>query len=247
VEALRTTRSISHHFRFSGAITSDLPIIGNGNIQTCLSHPDHRVSLQPNCKNRARMKYTPRWPPGGGYAYAHARGRIPRSLQIRGKEHSKSFTGVEEHGLIPCITTGLSIQDSYSGANIIGYKLSLSRFLSHGAHKDTWTKSQLFANLEDSTRGLEMGLSARLRSHQTCATPSSTRQSTKERAGMLVDVEEDDKGLSDSVVHVDVPPPGPPALPHESIGPWLPRGARPRTCLSLPGQSCSHARYIRKL
>jgi site-specific DNA-cytosine methylase len=102
----------------AGAITSDLPDIGNGVIQTCISHPDHRVSNPPGRVYRALLECIPHNPPGCGYKEAYHLGLIPSSLQKPGKEHGKAFQRVKELGLVPTITTNLSMQDSRNGANL---------------------------------------------------------------------------------------------------------------------------------
>jgi DNA (cytosine-5)-methyltransferase 1 len=105
-------------FITAGTITSDLPDIGNGNVQTCISHPDHRVSNPPSRKDRALLECIPRNPPGCGYKEAYRLGLIPPSLQKPGKEHGKAFQRVKQSGLVPTITTNLSMQDSRNGANL---------------------------------------------------------------------------------------------------------------------------------
>jgi len=100
----------------AGAITSDLPDIGNGNVQTCISHLDHRVPYQPGQKDRALLQCIPRQPPGSGYTEAFRLGLIPESLLKPGKENGKSFRRIKEAGLVPTITTCQSVQDSRNGA-----------------------------------------------------------------------------------------------------------------------------------
>jgi DNA (cytosine-5)-methyltransferase 1 len=102
----------------AGEVTADLPDIGNGNVQTCISQPSHRVSLQPGGKVRALLECIPRSPPGCGYREAHKLGLIPASLQKLGKETGKAFKRITKFGLVPTITTGLSIQDSRNGASL---------------------------------------------------------------------------------------------------------------------------------
>jgi DNA (cytosine-5)-methyltransferase 1 len=100
----------------AGVATSDLPNIGNGNVQTCVSHPNHRVSHRPGRKEKALLRYIPQDPPGYGYAEAHRLGLIPSSLQIAGKESGGAFRRIKESGLVPTITTNLTIRDSRNGA-----------------------------------------------------------------------------------------------------------------------------------
>jgi DNA (cytosine-5)-methyltransferase 1 len=100
----------------AAAVTSDLPNIGNGNILSCISHPDHRISCPPGPEERALLRCIPRFPPGCGYAEAHSSGLIPLSLLKPGREIGKAYRRIKASGLIPTITTGLSIQDSRNGA-----------------------------------------------------------------------------------------------------------------------------------
>ncbi|KAF1848243.1 S-adenosyl-L-methionine-dependent methyltransferase [Cucurbitaria berberidis CBS 394.84] len=100
----------------AGEVTSDLPSIGNGIVQSCSSHPDHRLSCPPNIQHRALLKYIPKYPPGSGYKKAYELGLIPSSLQRIDKETGKAYTRVKEAGLIPTITTNVSVQDSRNGA-----------------------------------------------------------------------------------------------------------------------------------
>jgi DNA (cytosine-5)-methyltransferase 1 len=98
--------------------TADLPNIGNGNVQTCISHPSHRVSEQPTHKDRALLGCIPHSPPGCGYREAHQLGLIPESLKKPGKETGKGFKRIKESGLVPTILTKLSAQDSRNGATL---------------------------------------------------------------------------------------------------------------------------------
>jgi DNA (cytosine-5)-methyltransferase 1 len=103
----------------AGMITSDLPEIGNGNVQACIPFPDHRLSSSHNRDDRALIERIPRYPPGSGYALAHRQGLIPPTLQkVNKKEIGKCFQRVKEHGLIPTITTGISPQNGRGGATL---------------------------------------------------------------------------------------------------------------------------------
>jgi DNA (cytosine-5)-methyltransferase 1 len=100
----------------AAGITSDLPNVGNGNVQSCVPHPDHRTPYQPGRKDRALLQCIPRQPPGSGYKEAFHLGLIPPSLQKPGKESGKGFRRIKAAGLVPTITTSQSIQDSRNGA-----------------------------------------------------------------------------------------------------------------------------------
>ncbi|KAH7080721.1 S-adenosyl-L-methionine-dependent methyltransferase [Paraphoma chrysanthemicola] len=101
----------------AGSISSDLPSIGNGNVQACIPFPDHRVSKAPSRRDRAIIACIPVDPPGYGYKEAFNLGLLPEAIQISAKkEMGKAFRRIKEVGLIPTITTGLNIQDARNGA-----------------------------------------------------------------------------------------------------------------------------------
>ena len=102
----------------ASAATSDLPNIGNGNVQTCISYPSHRVSAQPTRKERALLEVIPHIPPGCGYKEAYKQGIIPPGLQKPGKESGRAYQRIRKAALIPTITTALCIQDSRNGATV---------------------------------------------------------------------------------------------------------------------------------
>jgi DNA (cytosine-5)-methyltransferase 1 len=103
----------------AGAVTWDLPNIGNGNIQACIPFPDHRLSSTHNRDDRALIERIPQQPPGSGYALAHRQGLIPPALQkVNKKEIGKCFQRVKKYGLIPTITTGISPQNGRGGATL---------------------------------------------------------------------------------------------------------------------------------
>ncbi|EOA85032.1 uncharacterized protein SETTUDRAFT_90128, partial [Exserohilum turcica Et28A] len=97
-----------------------LPNIGNGLTQTCIPYPDHRVPNLPTWQKRDLLKYIPRQPPGCGYKEAEERGLIPPHLQIIKDEEriGKSYRRIKAAGLVPTITTGISVGDAQNGANI---------------------------------------------------------------------------------------------------------------------------------
>jgi DNA (cytosine-5)-methyltransferase 1 len=99
-------------------ITSDLPDIGNANVQICVSYPDHRVSHLASANDRALLRCIPRQPPGCGYREAYNLDLIPPALHRPGKEVGKAFRRVKEAGLIPTITTNISVHDSRNGATV---------------------------------------------------------------------------------------------------------------------------------
>lgn len=102
----------------AGQVAADLPDIGNGNAQTCVSFPDHRVFPLPTIMERSLLKHIPKSPPGCGYAEAMKLGLIPKMLQRNKTETGRSYTRIKQDGLIPCITTRLRIADSRNGATI---------------------------------------------------------------------------------------------------------------------------------
>ncbi|KAF1916338.1 hypothetical protein BDU57DRAFT_516387 [Ampelomyces quisqualis] len=200
-------------------ITWDLPNIGNGNIQTCPSHPDHRVSIQPNRKKRALIKCIPRQPPGCGYSYSHTRGLIPLSLQVRGKEKGKSFTRIEALGLIPTITTGLSIQDSYNGANLHWSQDRPITLLEARRAQGYSDDEPIIGDLGRQYTVVGNGVDRKVAFAQGLALRQAVMSNLwKGGQDMLVDVEDEDDGLSDatvddSVIDVHDPPSSTPAPP----------------------------------
>lgn len=98
--------------------TRDLPSIGNGNIQTCISYPDHRLAAPQNRRERALLELIPTTPAGCGYQEAWKLGIIPPSLQKVGKERGKAYRRVSKQGLIPTITANQNIQDARNGAAV---------------------------------------------------------------------------------------------------------------------------------
>ncbi|UPX09806.1 DNA (cytosine-5-)-methyltransferase [Ascochyta rabiei] len=99
-------------------LTSDLPNIGNGNVQTCVLFPDHRLSRPTNGKDRALLEFIPRQPPGYGYAEAMQLELVPPLLQMRKKEMGRAYRRIKADGLIPTITTDLNMQDARNGASV---------------------------------------------------------------------------------------------------------------------------------
>ncbi|CAO2654469.1 Nn.00g112020.m01.CDS01 [Neocucurbitaria sp. VM-36] len=100
----------------AGEVTSDLPSIGKGVVQTCVPYPDHRLSRPPTSKTRALLECIPKHPPGCGYKEAYYLGLIPPLLQKNKKETGKAYRRIKYAGLVPTITTDISIQDSRNGA-----------------------------------------------------------------------------------------------------------------------------------
>ena len=98
--------------------STDLPNIGNGNVQTCIAFPDHRLSRTTNSKARALIERIPRQPPGQGYAEAFQLGLIPYSLRLHKKETAKSYRRIKADELIPTITTDVNMQDARNGASV---------------------------------------------------------------------------------------------------------------------------------
>lgn len=102
----------------ASAATSDLPDIGNGNVKTCISHPSHRVSVQPTRKERALLEVIPHIPPGCGYTEAYNQGILPPELQKPGKESGRAYQRIRKAALIHTITTGFITQDARNGATV---------------------------------------------------------------------------------------------------------------------------------
>jgi DNA (cytosine-5)-methyltransferase 1 len=104
------------HYTPAATISSGLPNIGNGNVQACISYPDHRYAAPPAGRQRALLRYIPKQPPGCGYKEAYRLGLIPPSLQSNKQEVGKSYKRIKAAGLVPTITTGISMQDARNGA-----------------------------------------------------------------------------------------------------------------------------------
>lgn len=100
------------------AATSDLPDIGNGNVQTCIRFPDHRLSIGVFSKTRVLIECIPIDPPGCGYVKALQLGLVPSSLQLTKKEITKSYERIKASGLIPTITTVINMQDARNSASV---------------------------------------------------------------------------------------------------------------------------------
>ena len=98
--------------------TEDLPDIGNGNVQTCVQFPDHRLSRPSSVRDRKLLECIPVYPPGSGYDQAVQLGLVPSALRTGKKETRKSYQRIEADDLIPTITTAICIQDSRNGASV---------------------------------------------------------------------------------------------------------------------------------
>lgn len=100
----------------AGQATADLPDIGSGTVQACIPFPDHRVVWTMNERDRRLIRCIPLSPPGQGYVQAMNLGLIPETLKKEYKRApNKAFRRIEETGLFPTITTGVSPQDIRCG------------------------------------------------------------------------------------------------------------------------------------
>lgn len=98
--------------------TADLPNIGNGNVQSCVAFPDHRLSRPTSSKIRALLECIPRYPAGHGYAEAVQLDLVPPLLKMTKKSIGKAYRRIQADGLIPTITTFVNMQDAYNGASV---------------------------------------------------------------------------------------------------------------------------------
>lgn len=98
--------------------TSDLPDIGNSNVQTCVPYPDHRLSRPTSHRNRALLECIPRHPPGCGYVEAMQLDLVPPSLRLTKKETGRAYRRIEADDLVPTITTDVNMQDARNGASV---------------------------------------------------------------------------------------------------------------------------------
>jgi DNA (cytosine-5)-methyltransferase 1 len=92
---------------------SDLPDIGQGCLQACISHPDHRTAPT-SLRDRIIMRNIPVYPPAQGYAEAMELGLIPKTVTRERSEVGKSYRRMQRHGLIPTVTTTMDAQNSRS-------------------------------------------------------------------------------------------------------------------------------------
>ncbi|KAL6707786.1 hypothetical protein ACN47E_003686 [Coniothyrium glycines] len=100
------------------ALDKGLPAIGNGVIQTCIPFPDHRLAYLPSSKERALIARIPRYPAECGYKEAMQYGLIPKLLQKNKRELGKAYRRIHAEGLVPTITTAISLQDARNGATL---------------------------------------------------------------------------------------------------------------------------------
>lgn len=98
--------------------TADLPDIGNGNAQTCVPFPDHRLSRPMNNVQRKLLECIPRYPPGYGYAEAMQLNLIPPLLRMKKKEIGRAYCRIDADGLVPTLTTDICMQDARNGASV---------------------------------------------------------------------------------------------------------------------------------
>jgi DNA (cytosine-5)-methyltransferase 1 len=106
------------HHTPASIVSFGLPDIGNGNVQTCVPFPDHRIAGAPARKERTLLKYIPRQPPGCGYKQALQLGLIPDSLKLKKQEVEKSYRRIKADGLVPTITTSINMRDARNGATL---------------------------------------------------------------------------------------------------------------------------------
>ncbi|KAF7670646.1 hypothetical protein GT037_011225 [Alternaria burnsii] len=100
----------------ASTVSDELPNIGTGVIQTCIPFPDHRVPRIPTRKQRALVKCIPTQPPGCGYREADQSGLIPTLLKDLRTEAGRAYRRIKAKGLVPCLTTGLAVNNSRAGA-----------------------------------------------------------------------------------------------------------------------------------
>jgi DNA (cytosine-5)-methyltransferase 1 len=200
----------------AGCITSDLPDIGNGNVKTCIPFPDHRVSKPPGRKDRALLACIPLNPPGSGYKEAFQLGLIPESLRKPHKESGKAFRRIRRSGLIPTITTGLSIQDSRNGASvhyrehrpitILEARRAQGYLDEEPIIGDLGEQYRIVGNGVDRKVSFGLGMALRQAVQNNTSFAPHVQQPVDE---MLVDVEEQDdagtSGSASSIIHVEVP------------------------------------------
>ena len=141
--------------------TFDLPDIGNGNVQTCIRFPDHRLSRPTSRKHRALIECIPRQPPGSGYVEAIQLDLVPPLLRITKKETGKAYRRINANGLVPTITTNINMQDARNGASVHWSQHRPLSIQEAKRTKGTRTMSLLLGRLPNSGKHSEMELTER--------------------------------------------------------------------------------------
>ncbi|KAF3010628.1 DNA methyltransferase Dim-2 [Curvularia kusanoi] len=180
--------------------TSDLPSIGNGNVQTCIEYPDHRLSRLTNNKGRKLLECIPTYPPGYGYAEAIGLNLIPPLLRMTKKETGKAYRRIEANKLIPTITTDVCMQDARNGASVHWSQhrpLSIQEARRTQGYPDEepiiGTLSEqwkIIGNGVDRKVSFSIGLALR-NAFAKCQRASSSKRALEEEIEVIVDAEDD--------------------------------------------------------
>jgi DNA (cytosine-5)-methyltransferase 1 len=204
----------------AGEVMADLPDIGNANVQTCISHPSHRASMQPSGIIRALLECIPREPPGQGYKQAYERGLIPSSLQKPGKETGRAFRRIEESGLVATLCTILCIQDSRNGATVHWSQDRPITILEARRTQGYLDNEPIIGNLGAQYRIIGNGVDRKVAFALGLAIRQAvgdkwdafvSREVTEPKEGVIFDLEDDVEHFSDatstsSIVQVYAPP-----------------------------------------
>ena len=100
----------------AGAVSAGLPAIGNSLVQTCVPFPDHRLPASSTRDERVLLTCIPKNPPGCGYGDAERLGLLPKRLPD--KSNGRPYTRIKKAGLIPTITTSVTMRAKYNGASV---------------------------------------------------------------------------------------------------------------------------------
>lgn len=197
----------------AAALTSDVPDIGDGNVLTCIPFPDHCTVCPPGRSDRAILQCIPS---GSSYKGAFDLELIPSSLHKLGRENTKGYTRIKSSGLIPCITTGQSLQASQNGA-IVHWSEDRPITLLEARRAQGWRDDEpiigsiveqyrIVGNGVDRKVSFALGLALRqvLDNNRRPRLNSLPLQVPEE---ILVDVDEttDDTASLTSTIHVNVP------------------------------------------
>jgi DNA (cytosine-5)-methyltransferase 1 len=106
--------------------TAHLPWIGDGRTQTCISHPDHRLSRNESNLKRILLTQIPYVPRGQSFITAFHAGRLANPLiegycwenRHKARHLSKSWQRVNPDGLMPTITTAAQPSCSFTGQSV---------------------------------------------------------------------------------------------------------------------------------
>jgi DNA (cytosine-5)-methyltransferase 1 len=237
------------HHTPAATISYGLPDIGNGNVQACIPYPDHRIAQPPARKERTLIKYIPRQPAGCGYKQAHDLGLIPPSLQLIKQETEKSYRRIKASGLVPTITTAISMRDARNGATLHWSRnrpitiLEARRVQGYPDEEvivGTLTEQfKIVGNGVDRKVAFAMGLALRqsMQKNSPAFTANGTTGILEEGVEVMSETEDDtvDNEGTDSMIHVQEPLE--PERPMREGRPSVVIASRPKKLVAAPKTS----------